>query len=179
MLVETLHSPIDHTPNIEHGKNCCCLILNKRSSCMIFLIAQYRCFFGLSLSGCPLASKLALQNAETGSYRLKMFTSCFFGGFRDHLNGGWFPDLESLLHLSAVSAHKRDPRTRTRASTSFFAWLYSACVVVRDVSRRRETRFGPLVGNEDFGKSCLHQSEIYKCEFFSSSSSNVIEKSSS
>ena len=89
---------------------------------MIVLIAQYRCFFGLSLSGCPLASKLALQNAETGSYRLKMFTSCFFFGFRDHLNGGWFPDLKSSLHLSAVSAHKRDPRTRTRASTSLFAW---------------------------------------------------------
>ena len=50
------------------------------------------------------------------------------------------------------------------------------CLVIVHMSRRRETR-RPLVDNEILRKSCLHEDEIYNCEFFSPNQSKIIEKS--
>ena len=62
---------------------------------------------------------------------------------------------------------------------SSFARSQSACIVVRDKSRRRETRCGALIDNEILRKSGLHQSEICKGQFYTCNSSKLTITSSS
>ena len=62
---------------------------------------------------------------------------------------------------------------------SSFAKSQSACVVVRDKSRRQETRCRALVDNEILRKSGLHQSEICKGQFYTCNSSKLTITSSS
>ena len=75
------------------------------------------------------------------------------------------PALSKLAQTSIITQNKRRQHQRaldhrTQKSTDLFALSYSACVVVRNMYRWRETRRWPLVHSKIWRKSRLYENEF-------------------